>query len=130
MLGSVPGPATRGRPVKVLLIINGPAYGSDETFNALRLAVALGKRDGVQVQVFLMGDAVTCAVDGQKTPDGYYALDRMLKGVVRAGGEIGCCGTCLDARGLREDQLIGGAPRSTMEILATWTIEADKVLVF
>jgi len=116
--------------VKVLLIINGPAYGSDETFNAVRLAVALSKRDGVGVQVFLMGDAVTCAVEGQKTPDGYYTLDRMLKGLVRAGAEIGCCGTCLDARGLRDDQLVEGAPRSTMEALASWTLEADKVLVF
>ncbi|HWS58333.1 MAG TPA: DsrE family protein [Actinotalea sp.] len=114
----------------VLLIINGPAYGSDETFNAVRLAVALSRREGAQVQVFLMGDAVTCAVKGQKTPDGYYALDRMLTGFVRSGGQIGCCGTCLDARGLREDQLIEGAPRSTMEALATWTLEADKVLVF
>lgn len=116
--------------MKVLLIINGPAYGSDETFNAVRLAVALSKREGVQTQVFLMGDAVTCAVEGQKTPDGYYTLDRMLKGFVRNGGVIGCCGTCLDARGLAEDNLIDGAPRSTMENLATWTLEADKVLVF
>lgn len=114
----------------VLLIINGPAYGSDETLNAVRLAVALSKREGVAVQLFLMGDAVTCAVNGQKTPDGYYTLDRMLAGFVRNGGEIGCCGTCLDARGLAEDQLIDGAPRSTVENLATWTIEADKVLVF
>lgn len=116
--------------MRILLVINGPAYGSDETFNAVRLAVALSKREDVQPQVFLMGDAVTCAVEGQKTPDGYYALDRMLKGFVRNGGEIGCCGTCLDARGLTEDRLIVDAPRSTMENLATWTIEADKVLVF
>ena len=116
--------------MKVLLIINGPAYGSDETFNAVRLAVALSQREGVAVQVFLMGDAVTCAVEGQKTPDGYYTLDRMLKGFVRNGGVIGCCGTCLDARGLGEGLLIEGAPRSTMENLATWTLEADKVLVF
>ena len=53
-----------------------------------------------------MGDAVTCAVAGQKTPDGYYALDRMLTGFVRHGGQIACCGTCLDARGLTEDNLI------------------------
>lgn len=116
--------------MNVLLIINGPAYGADETYNAIRLAVALSKRDGVQARVFLMGDGVTCAVAGQKTADGYYTLDRMLKGFVRNGGEIGCCGTCLDARGLAEERLIDGAPRSTMENLATWTIEADKVLVF
>ena len=115
---------------KILLILNGPAYGADETFNALRLAVALSRRDDAEDRVFLMGDAVTCAVAGQKTPDGYYALDRMLKGFVRHGGKIARCGTCLDARGLTEDNLIDDAPRSSMEELATWTVEADEVLTF
>ena len=115
---------------KILLILNGPAYGADETFNALRLALALSRRDDAEVKVFLMGDAVTCAVAGQKTPDGYYTLDRMLAGLVRHGGQIACCGTCLDARGLTEDNLIDSAPRSTMDVLAAWTVEADDVLTF
>ena len=115
---------------KILMILNGPAYGADETFNAMRLAVALSRRDDAEVRVFLMGDAVTCAVAGQKTPDGYYTLDRMLKGFARHGGRIACCGTCLDARGLTEDSLIDEAPRSTMEALAAWTVEADEVLTF
>jgi uncharacterized protein involved in oxidation of intracellular sulfur len=115
---------------KILMILNGPAYGADETFNAMRLAVALSRRDDAEVRVFLMGDAVTCAVAGQRTPDGYYTLDRMLKGFARHGGQIACCGTCLDARGLTEDSLIDEAPRSTMEALAAWTVEADEVLTF
>jgi uncharacterized protein involved in oxidation of intracellular sulfur len=116
--------------VRVLLIVNGPAYGSDETFNALRLAVALVHRDDVTVRLFLMGDGVTCAVAGQKTPDGYYTLDRMLKTFARHGGQVGCCGTCLDARGLTDDRLVEEAARSSMDELATWTVEADKVLAF
>jgi uncharacterized protein involved in oxidation of intracellular sulfur len=115
---------------KILLIINGPAYGADETFNAVRLAVALSKLDDAEVKVFLMGDAVTCAVAGQKTPDGYYTLDRMLTGFLRHGGQMACCGTCLDARGLTEDNLIDNAPRSSMEELAAWTVDADEVLTF
>lgn len=115
---------------KILLIVNGPAYGADETFNALRLAGALTRRDDTDVTVFLMGDAVTCAVAGQKTPDGYYALDRMLRTIHRHGGHLACCGTCLDARGLTKDIVIEEAPRSTMEELAAWTVEADQVLVF
>ncbi len=115
---------------QILLILNGPAYGADETFNALRLAGALSRRDDAEVKVFLMGDAVTCAVAGQKTPDGYYTLDRMLEGFLRHGGQVACCGTCLDARGLTEDHLIDDARRSTMEELAAWTVEADDVLTF
>jgi uncharacterized protein involved in oxidation of intracellular sulfur len=114
----------------VLLIINGPAYGADETYNAVRLAVALARTGQARPRVFLMGDAVTCAVAGQKTPDGYYALDRMLRSFARHGGAIACCGTCLDARGLTKEILIDEAEHSTMDELAGWTLEADQVLTF
>lgn len=116
--------------MNVLIIVNGPAYGSELPFNALRLATTLVKRDGVHVRVFLMGDAVGTAVDGQQVPDGYYHLDRMVRSVLRRGGEVGCCGTCLDARAIGETQLVEGAARSTMEQLADWTIEADQVVTF
>jgi uncharacterized protein involved in oxidation of intracellular sulfur len=115
---------------KLLLIVNGPAYGSDETFNALRLANALAKQGTAQTTVFLMGDAVTCAIAGQKTPDGYYALDRMLRTFTRHGGSIACCGTCLDARGLTKEHLIAEAHRASMDELAAWTVDADQVLTF
>jgi uncharacterized protein involved in oxidation of intracellular sulfur len=115
---------------RVLLIVNGPAYGSDETFNAVRLAIALADRDDVEPTVFLMGDAVGCAVSGQRTADGYYTLDRMLRSFARKGGTVACCGTCLDARGLTPDRLIQEAERSTMPQLAAWTVEADRVLTF
>jgi len=113
-----------------LMIVNGPAYGADATYNAVRLAAALAKREGVTVQVFLMGDGVTVAMRNQKTPDGYYRLDRMISGVPRNGGQVLCCGTCMDARGIGEDMLIEDAHRSTMDELATLTLAADKVLVF
>ena len=116
--------------MKVLLIINGSAYGMDSTYNAIRLAGSLAKRDGVEVTVFLMGDGVTAAMANQKTPDGYYKLDRMLSIVTRQGGTIECCGTCMDARGITDEMLIEGAKRSTMEALTNTTLAADKVLVF
>ena len=116
--------------MNVLFIVNGPPYGSELPFNALRLAGTLAKRDDVQVRMFLMGDAVVSATDGQRLPDGYYHLDRMLRSLHRKDGEIGCCGTCLDARGITEEQLVEGASRSSMEQLADWTLDADKVLTF
>jgi uncharacterized protein involved in oxidation of intracellular sulfur len=115
---------------KILVIVNGPAYGADETYNAIRLANALMRRDDAQVTLFLMGDGVTCAIAGQQTPNGYYTLDRMLKSFARHGGSIACCGTCLDARGLAKEQLIDEAGRSTIDDLAAWTVEADDVLTF
>lgn len=113
-----------------LFILNDPPYGTERSYNALRLAMALTKTEGVSVKVFLIGDAASCAIAGQKTPDGYYNLERMLKILKTKGAEIGVCGTCLDGRGIRPEMLAEGAHRSTMDELAAWTTAADRVLVF
>jgi uncharacterized protein involved in oxidation of intracellular sulfur len=112
-----------------LFIINDAPYGNERAYDALRLAGALASREGQAVRLFLMADAVTCAKSGQKVPEGYYNVQVMLGKVVRKG-ELGLCGTCMDARGLREDELIEGAIRRSLAQLADWTAEADKVLVF
>lgn len=116
--------------MNILIVINDPPYGTERCYNALRLAGSLAKRDGTAVRVFLMADAVGCAAAGQQTPNGYYNLERMLKGLVRHGGEVACCGTCMDARALADEQLVEGARRSTLEELADWTLWASKVLTF
>jgi uncharacterized protein involved in oxidation of intracellular sulfur len=115
---------------QVLFIINDPPYGTERCFNALRLALALLK-DGEkpEIAVFLMADAVVCAKKGQKTPEGYYNLERMIKGVIH-GADVLLCGTCMDARGIDDNELITGTKRSTMPQLADLTLAADKVLVF
>jgi sulfur relay (sulfurtransferase) complex TusBCD TusD component (DsrE family) len=56
--------------MRVLVVANDPAYGNERSYNALRLAGSLAKRDGVQVRVFLMGDAVGCAAAGQQRARG------------------------------------------------------------
>lgn len=115
--------------MRILLVVNDQPYGSERPYNALRLAGALVKREDVELRVFLFGDAVSCAIAGQRLPDGHYHLDRMLKPLIRRG-EVGCCGTCLDARGLGEDLLVEGARRSSLEELADWTLWADRTLTF
>jgi len=116
--------------MKTLVIVNDPPYGSEHPFNAFRLATALTKREGEEVRVFLMGDAVSCAVAGQKLPEGYYKLDKMIQVVARKAEPIACCGTCLDARGIAEPMLTDGARRSTLDELTDWVIWADKVVTF
>jgi len=113
------------------MVINDAPYGSEKAYNALRLALALPKeQEDIAVRIFLMADAVLCALPGQKTPDGYYNLERMFKGLISKGAAIKACGTCADARGIREVSLIPGIELSTMSQLARWVIEADKVLTF
>lgn len=116
--------------MRTLLILNDPAYGTERSYNGLRLAGALARREGGEVRVFLMGDAVTCAMADQKVPDGYYHLDRMIASAARHGADIGCCGTCMEARGIGDDRLTKGARRSTLDELADWTAWADKVVTF
>ncbi len=117
--------------MKILFILNDPPYGTERCYNALRLALALQKKEpATQLSVFLMADAVVAARRGQKTPDGYYNLERMLKRVLAGKGQVLLCGTCMDARGLTEAELMEGSRRSTMDELATETLAADKVIVF
>ncbi len=113
---------------KVLFILNDPPYGTERSFNGLRLAKSLAGKDA-HVIVFLMADAVACAKSGQKVPQGYYNLEFMVKAVAR-GGDVLLCGTCLDARGSGDAELIEGTRRSTMDELAEATLAADRVLVF
>lgn len=116
--------------MNALFIINDPPYGTERAYNALRLAYSLVQRDGEAVRVFLIGDAASCAKRGQNVPNGYYNLERMLSAVARRGGEVGVCGSCMDARGLTDAELLEGAGRSSMDQLTEWTLAADRVLTF
>ncbi len=116
--------------VRILFVLNEPPYGTERSYNGLRLAYALAKREETEIRVFMLADSVGCAVAGQKVPEGYYDLGRMIEALGRRGAEIGLCGTCMDARGLPEDRLLPGARRSTLEGLADWTLWAERVLVF
>jgi uncharacterized protein involved in oxidation of intracellular sulfur len=117
--------------MRVLIIINDAPYGSEKAYNALRLALTTKKEHAdTDVQIFLMADAVLCALPNQKTPDGYYNLERIFKGLVSKGVQVKACGTCADARGIHDLNLLAGVELSTMSQLAQWVVQADKVLTF
>ena len=83
-----------------------------------------------EVRIFLMADAAACALPNQNTASGYYNIERMLKSVLNKGGQVKICGTCADARGIKNLPLIEGAQISTMAELTQWTVESDKVITF
>lgn len=117
--------------MKALFIINGAPYGDERTYNGLRLAGALAKRNGHQVRAFLMGDAAIAAKSGQKVPEGFYNTQLMLGKVSRATpNAVGVCGTCMDARGMKAEELMDGAHRGTLDELADWSEWAEQILVF
>jgi uncharacterized protein involved in oxidation of intracellular sulfur len=117
--------------MKLLFILNDPPYGNERCYNALRLANALVKTEpATEITIFLMADAVAGAKKSQKTPDGYYNLERMLKRFTIGTHKLLLCGTCMDARGLAESDLLDGARRSSMDELAHATFAADKVVAY
>lgn len=116
---------------KILILINDAPYGTEKAYNGLRLAMQIQKdNEETDLCVFLMADAVTCALPGQATPNGYYNVERMLKAVLMKKGKVKLCGSCTDARGLKEMKLIEGAVLSTMKELAQLTMECDKLVTF
>lgn len=115
----------------ILILINDAPYGTEKAYNALRLAMAIQKDyPAVQVNIFLMADAVACALPGQNTPQGYYNIERMMKSVVDKGAKVKACGTCADARGIKNQHLIQGVEMSNMAELAQWSVDAGKVFTF
>lgn len=116
--------------MNTLFILNDPPYGSERSYNGLRLAGSLSKTPESEVRVFLIGDAVACAKIGQRVAEGFYNIQLMLNRIVRNNGKVGLCGSCMDARGIVDAELSAGAERSSMDELAQWTHWADKVLVF
>ena len=116
---------------KILILINDAPYGTEKAYNALRLANQLGKEhDTVEVRIFLMADAVNCAIANQNTPNGYYNIERMLNFSLIKKAKVKICGSCADARGLKDVQLIKGVEISTMAEFTNWVVESDKVLTF
>jgi uncharacterized protein involved in oxidation of intracellular sulfur len=112
-----------------LFILNDPPYGTERSYNALRLAGSLSKR-AEAVRVFLIGEGAACAHRQQKVPQGHYNIEVMLKTLVKNGAEVGVCSSCMDARGIADSDLAEGTRRSSLDELTTWTKDATKVLVF
>ena len=78
--------------MKVLLILNDPPYGTERVYNALRPAQALLKKEPQpEITVFLMADSVVAAKAGQKTPDGYYNVERTFKNACWPAMARFCC---------------------------------------
>lgn len=117
--------------MKVLIIVNDASYGTEKAYNALRMAMAIQKEEAqVEIKMFLLADAVFCGLPNQKTPNGYYNIERMLRSVIRQGGEIKACGGCAEARGIDAINFIDGVKLSNMKEFAQWTLECEKVITF
>ena len=93
--------------MKILFIINDAPYGSEKAYNALRIANQLNKEhQEVEVRIFLMAEGANCAIANQITPNGYYNIERMMKLSLNKGSKVKICGSCAEARGLKNIPLV------------------------
>jgi len=117
--------------MKILLIINDAPYGTEKAYNALRMGITLlNDQENIDLRIFLLADAVSCALPNQNTPTGFYNIERMLKIIINKGGKIKACGGCSEARGIDKLKLIEGVELSNMKAFAQWVVESEKVLSF
>jgi uncharacterized protein involved in oxidation of intracellular sulfur len=106
--------------MKLGIIIETKEY--EKAWNAFRFAVT-AKKQGHDVKVFLMGEAVECeGLTHEK-----YNVDEQLHNFVNAGGEILACGTCLKSRQLGSTE---ACPVSTMIDCVNMVVWADKTITF
>jgi uncharacterized protein involved in oxidation of intracellular sulfur len=96
------------------------------------MAMALQKEHGNQVElkIFLLADAVFCGLISQKTPEGYYNIERMLTSVIQKGAQVKSCEGCSEARGIAKLPFIEGVDRSNMVEFTQWVVDSEKVLTF
>ncbi len=118
--------------MKILFIFNNQPYdGSDIAWNGLRLAKNLFER-GEDVRIFLMSDSVDLARDCNKKPESYdNDLVQMLKDMFESGVKLKVCGTCQARCGIyKNEPYFNSTIKATMNDLANWVQESDKVVSF
>ncbi|AIR01128.1 DsrE/DsrF/TusD sulfur relay family protein [Pluralibacter gergoviae] len=114
---------------RIVIVASGAAYGSESLFNSLRLAIALKEQQQIDLKLFLMSDAVTAGLRGQKPAEGYN-IQQMLEILTAQSVPVKLCKTCTDGRGITGLTLVDGVEVGTLVELAEWTLAADKVLTF
>lgn len=114
---------------RIVIVASGSAYGSESLFNSLRLAIALKEQQPLELKLFLMSDAVTAGLRGQKPAEGYN-IQQMLEILTAQDVPVRLCKTCTDGRGITPLPLVDGVEIGTLPELAQWTLDADKVLTF
>jgi len=106
--------------MKLGIIIETKEY--EKAWNAMRFAVT-AKKNGHEVKVFLMGEAVEIEnIEHEK-----FNVAEQVNAYNEVGGEILACGTCLKSRNMSGTDV---CPISTMIDCVNMVEWADKVVTF
>jgi sulfur relay (sulfurtransferase) complex TusBCD TusD component (DsrE family) len=94
----------------------------EKAWNAFRFAVS-AKKQGNEVKIFLMGEAVEC--EGLTHEN--FNVDEQLKKFVAIGGELLACGTCLKSRQMGEPEACALSTMADCVNMVTWS---DRIITF
>lgn len=94
----------------------------ETSWNAFRFANFAAKQ-GDEVKVFLIGRGV----DFEKASTAKFDAAAQARELLRAGGRIFACGTCINSRDLESSEI---CPISTMKDLYEIVRASEKVLAF
>jgi len=113
----------------ILFIFNDSPYGSQRTYNGLRVAAQLSRTNS-GIAIFLLGDGVTAGLKRQNPSDVAYNAQEMLRLLAANSVPVSACTTCLQARGIVDEDLAAGVQRGSLEGLSNLIEDAEKVLSF
>lgn len=116
---------------KLLFIFNESPYGTEKTFNSLRLATNLQEEYGNQIEMklFFFSDSVIAGLAGQNPNEGAN-IQQVVEILVSQGAEVKLCTSCSKARGIQSLPLVEGVSLGTLDDVSAWTLWADKVINF
>lgn len=127
--GRLSGRAGAGEPKSVLIILSQAPFDGDTTWNALRLASTLLDRKS-PVRIFVMNDAIDVVRRGVIPEGAEFDLQAMLCALLPRGGRVKICTTCVNRCGIGHGEVIPEAIMATMDDLAAWITQSDRVVVF
>lgn len=101
-------------------------YGFQNTGTALRLAkTALQK--GYSVKLFATGDGVHNFTKDQKA-SGIPNAEKQFSELMKTGLRVELCGTCLNFRGIKNEEITSGAERSNLKNLFSMIQHSDACI--
>lgn len=115
---------------KAVIILNdGPS--SMRSWNGLRVATGLAGVD-MEVEVYLFDAAVYAAKKGQNQPEALKGLnlDKKISDLIELGIKIIACGTCVEASGLKKEEMVEGVVVGNLTDLCRAIKASKQVLVF
>ncbi|MHA1731828.1 MAG: DsrE/DsrF/TusD sulfur relay family protein [Promethearchaeota archaeon] len=113
---------------KITIFVGSGPYTTERPYTALRFAYTAAIDDH-EVKMFLFEDAILAAKKGQ-SPSNIYNVEEWIQRNLEEKVEVAACGVCMKGRGVKDDELVDGVQKGTMELALEWTLESDKQLFF